>query len=335
MKYSQLIEIIVPVYNVEWYLPRCVESLIHQTYERLRIWLVDDGSTDNCPSICDEYALRDPRVVVMHKRNGGQSSARNAALDRIFSLPEERRGEWVAFVDSDDWVEPDFIEFLLGLQGRTGADAVQCGHWISYSDEREVDKDRAHRRCAMDSKQAMESVLRNGAWDVTVWNKLYRVDLLDGLRFPEGCYYEDHAIAPLLVRRIALAAVDMEPKYHYMQRYDSTANGTSWTDRKYDLLPVSDEMAHCALESHPGLAAAARERGVFARLSTLSQMVNTGHVDRPRIREMRRFVAENALPVLLDQHAAARVKLGVLFILPGFWLYRAVWSAYYSIRRRS
>ena len=112
-----LISVIVPVYNVEEYLPRCVDSLLSQTYEKLEIILVDDGTKDASDKICDAYAARDPRVKVIHKENGGLSSARNAGID-IAS------GEYLAFVDSDDWIEPDTYAHMLGIALKYGVKRV-------------------------------------------------------------------------------------------------------------------------------------------------------------------------------------------------------------------
>lgn len=328
------VNVIVPVFNVEKHLCRCVKSIANQTYENIRVWLIDDGSTDSCPSLCDSFADRDARIVAIHKKNGGQASARNEGLDRVFSLPEYERGDCVVFVDSDDWVEPDYVEFLVGVMQETDANIVQCGHWITYSEVREVDKDPDHSLCILSEREAMESILRNGKWDVTAWNKLYRLKVFEALRFPEGIYYEDTAIAPYLLRDVGQVAIRMNPKYHYVQRYDSTANGVSWTDRKYDFISVGDEAASFVLSRLPGLSAAAMEKRVFVRLSTLSQMVNTRHFDRERADEMRDFIVANARTVLFDPLASKRDKFGVVAISLGFRFYQAIWTIYYKITRR-
>lgn len=330
-----LVNIIIPVYNVQEYVTGCVSSVLAQTYTNIRVWLVDDGSTDNSLLICEKYAERDGRIKVIHKENGGQASARNLALDRIESLGNAG-GEYVTFVDSDDWVDSDYIEFLLKLINETDADAVQCGHYITYSTTHEVEKSKNHDVVELGRREALESVLRNGAWDITVWNKLFHMSTFHGLRFPEGRFYEDTAIAPLLTERFKRVAVSMEPKYHYVQRYSSTANGTIWTDRKYDFVSVGDEAAAYALSIYPDLTDAATEKRVFVRLSTLSQMVNTGYLNKGRAQaeEMRQFICENAAHVLLDRRASKRDKLGILMILPGLSWYRMVWSLCYTLRRR-
>ena len=328
------VEIIVPVYNVFDFLPKCVNSLLRQTCDAIRIWLIDDGSTDGCPSLCDEYAARDSRIVVIHKDNGGLSSARNAALEQIYSLDAGERGAFIACVDSDDWVEPDYIDFLLSLIDATGADVAQCGHYIDYSDTRSVEKDKDHSVRIFSGENAIGSLLRNGPYDVTAWNKLYRTEVLERVRYPEGMSYEDTATAHLIADRARTVAVCMEPKYHYVQRYGSIANGTKWADSKYDLVRAGDEMAAWAVERYPELAGAALEKRVFVRLSTLAQMVNTGHYDKERIREMRSFVVCSARLLLMDPAASKRDKFGVLAIFFGFPLFKIIWSLYYALQRR-
>ena len=125
-----LISVIVPIYNVEKYLDRCVDSIINQTYKNLEIILVDDGSPDNCLAICDSWAEKDRRIKVIHKENGGVSSARNSALD-IAS------GDYIGFVDSDDWIEPDMYEILIKNAKKYDADISRCAGLLDYCDRSE------------------------------------------------------------------------------------------------------------------------------------------------------------------------------------------------------
>ena len=132
------ISVIVPVYKVEKFLDRCVESIVGQTYENLEIILVDDGSPDNCPSMCDKWAEKDSRIKVIHKENGGVSSARNAALDAA-------TGDFIGFVDSDDWIEPDMYESLMMRIDETGKDIAVCSYYSI-----EVSGERNECRCIAD-----------------------------------------------------------------------------------------------------------------------------------------------------------------------------------------
>lgn len=329
-----LVEIIVPVYNVEPYLERCVDSILAQDYGNIRVWLVDDGSTDGCPRICDRYAESDRRVRVIHRTNGGIAAARNTGLDAIFRLGDGERGSFIAWVDSDDRADSDFVAFLVALQEDTGADVVQCGHRIVYSESRSVEASPERPTEVLGREQALESLLRNKAWDVTLWNKLFSADLFEGLRFEEGRNYEDTEISFRIAARCKRVAVNMAPKYSYDQRYTSIANGRSWSPRKLDLVWAGDRMAAWAEANHPRLRSAAAEKRAFVRLSTLSQMVNTGHDDRVLAARLRREVMGLAPAVLRDREASARVKLGILAIACGWRAYRALWGLCYRVTRR-
>lgn len=329
-----LVNIIVPVYGVEDYLPRCVESLSSQSYQNIRILLVDDDSPDRCPQLCDDYAAANQKIVVIHRLNGGLSAARNSALDYVWRLGSEHRGEYIAFVDSDDWVEPNYIETLVDLIHSTKADVAQTGHYISYSPTREKSKDPQNTKVVLTREEALESVCRNGIWDVTAWNKLYKLNMFETLRFPEGKLYEDTAIAHLIVAQGNRFAVDMTPTYHYMQRYTSTANGTTWKDNKLDFLEAGDTLADWVESRYPQLSIAATEKRVFVRLSTLAQMVNTNYRNDALAASMRKFVLRNARTVLTDQRASLRDKLGIISIACGYPCFRLVWKQLYRIKRR-
>lgn len=328
-----IITVIVPVYKVKEYLFSCVCSLQAQTYRNLRIILVDDGSPDECPELCDALANRYANIIVLHRSNGGLSAARNTGLDYLFSLPVDERGEYVAFVDSDDWVEPDYIESMLKTLKECGTDAAQCGHYITYSAKHEEDKNKNHSTTVLNRIQAIESLCRNNLWDVTAWNKLYRLDLFECVRYPEGLLYEDTATTYRITQLCNKVAVNMAPKYHYVQRYSSIANGTIWTDNKLDFIHVGDQMADWVKVNYPQLVNAAIEKQAFVRLSTLSQIANTRYNNVDIIKQLRNEILKFAPIVLRDPKASKRDKLGILALIPGYWCYRAIWKCYYVIKR--
>lgn len=329
-----LINVIVPVYGVEACLEKCVGSLLCQTYSRLRVILVDDGSPDKCPQICDGYAAADSRVIVMHRENGGLSAARNSGLDLLYSGKVQEPGEYIAFVDSDDYVAPDYLETLYNLLISTGADIAQCGHYIVFSQSRLVDKNRDHTVKVFNRTEALESLCYNGVWDVTAWNKLYKIELLRDIRFPEGRLFEDTAVSYLIANNAEKLSVNMAPKYYYVQRYTSTVNSTEWKEYKYQFLTAGDEMADWIAANYPSLAAAGDVKRVFVRLSTLSQMANSGHEDAQRVAEMRAVIKRYRARVLKDPKAAKRDKLGIIAISLGWPFYKFVWRAYYKFVRR-
>ncbi len=256
------ISVIVPVYKVEPYLRKCLDSIVGQSYENREILLVDDGSPDSCGAICDEYAQKDPRVQVIHKENGGLSSARNAGLDAA-------GGHWIAFIDSDDWVEPDFLEYLLlGAKGY-GADLAVCAYWWEYPDRSEkLGYDRPTRLTA---RQALEALLRDKQLTNHAWNKLYRRELFEGVRFPEGRVYEDVATVYRLVERAMTVAVLPEAKLHYRMNPAGIvkANGI---ENFLDYWAVSKERCDALLPRYPEYAALLRLAPMSAAIEVWSRV---------------------------------------------------------------
>ena len=186
---TPLISVIVPVYRVEEYLERCVKSILSQTYENLEVILVDDGSPDQCPAICDACAEKDARVKVIHQENKGLSGARNAGIDAA-------SGEYLAFVDSDDYVSPHFIEELYQLLQDTGCAIGQCR--FSYVKGNGLVEEGDSAFCIYRGESLMEQLYgpeEKATCFVVAWNKLYRAELFKetGIRYPEGRIHEDEA----------------------------------------------------------------------------------------------------------------------------------------------
>lgn len=175
MEKMPLISVIVPVYKVETYLDKCISSIVGQTFGKLEIILVDDGSPDQSGAICDEWAAKDSRIQAIHQMNAGGGAARNAALDAA-------RGELIAFVDSDDYIAPDMFEHLYGLMEQ-GAEIAECGH-VDVFDDRAVFSctDTAVRTYTV--QEAMAEHIHDRIFRQLIWNKLYRREVIDDIRFP-------------------------------------------------------------------------------------------------------------------------------------------------------
>lgn len=212
------ISIIIPVYNVERYLPKCLESVLGQTYQDLEVILVDDGSPDHCGRICDEYARRDRRVRVIHRQNGGLSAARNTGLAAA-------GGAYLGFVDSDDWIEPDMYEYLMqGLQ-RANADVAVCGLYDCYRDK--IHGRGPEKEMVCGTEKALGLLLKNDEIQNSACNKLYRRELFEGIVFPEGRAYEDLAIMDQVFVKAKRVALLPERKYYYLLHSGSIAGSMS------------------------------------------------------------------------------------------------------------
>ena len=197
------VSIIVPIYNVEKYLKRAVDSIIAQTHKNIEILLVDDGSPDSCGDICDEYALNDNRIIVIHKKNGGLSSARNAGI-------EKATGKYILFVDSDDYILPNMVERLLNV-AYNNCDIVQCD-FFRFEDkipESPLKKDFE----VITSKSALNRI--DSAEYMAAWNKLYIAELFDDIRFPDGKIHEDVGCTYKLFYKAQKIAIIKDKLYGY------------------------------------------------------------------------------------------------------------------------
>ena len=225
-----LITVIVPVYNVEAYLAECLDSILAQTHRNLEILLVDDGSPDRCPQICDEYAQKDSRIRVIHKPNGGLSDARNAAL-------EVATGEYIGFVDSDDWIAPDMMEYLL--QGLIG-----CRASISCCEPTNVYTYRMeYKNIPTDQVVTAETALNELFFDRMenyAWNKLYKAELWKDVRFPVGKNFEDILTIYKTFERADRIALLREPKYFYRIRPDSISGTRDFKNRLHIYAAIVD-----------------------------------------------------------------------------------------------
>ena len=220
------ISVIVPVYKVEKYLKRCVDSIINQTYRNLEIILVDDGSPDSCPAMCDKFAEKDSRIIVIHKENGGLSDARNAGLDIA-------KGEYFGFVDSDDYISPIMYETLLNRILSDKSELAVCEYVRVYdSDEREKSEktlQETHKRCYSPDEFISELFLQRSGAYVVAWSKLYRREIFSTLRFPFGKQHEDEFIIHRVIAQCQKISYAEDTLYYYWQR------GESIMSREFDV----------------------------------------------------------------------------------------------------
>lgn len=221
-----LISVIVPVYKVESFLDRCVKSIVGQSYEQLEIILVDDGSPDSCPAICDAWAEKDRRIKVIHKTNGGLSDARNAGM-------AVATGEFIGFIDSDDWIEPDFFEVLYRAILENGAEAAECATTYVAEDGTVIRQRKAAPQPVLDRTEALRRLVMEDGVYQTVWNKLYRREILVGLLFEVGKYNEDEFWTYQVLDRIQKLAIVEKPLYQYLQRGTSII-GVGYNLRRLD-----------------------------------------------------------------------------------------------------
>lgn len=263
-----LISVIVPVYKVEEYLERCVQSIIRQTYRNLEIILVDDGSPDNCPAMCEKYAFQDARIKVLHKENGGLSDARNAGL-------EIATGDYISFVDSDDWISENCMEVLYTCCSENAAD-------LSIIDTVETDGTKEHEKSFSEglclphiytSEEAMKVIFTQRGFNTSAWAKLYKRELIQKFRFTKGILYEDLDIMYRIFDQAKKIAFSNTARYYYYQREDSIVHRT-FDARHFVLLEISQRILSFTDERYPKLHDAALCRLVFSEFLILSRIKN-------------------------------------------------------------
>lgn len=257
------ISVIVPVYNVEEYLSRCVDSILAQTHSNLEVILVDDGAKDASGVICDGYAAKDPRVKVIHKKNGGLSSARNRGL-------EAAGGEYIAFVDSDDWIEPDAYAHLLHIMDKYDVKLVCGGRYDVDGDtgEKTVGLCPAREEVISAEELAGRIFLWDGC-DSSACDKLYHRTLLENFRYPEGKVCEDVPVTYRIVLAAERVAVSDKPFYNYFHRSGSISTAAAITEKTFHFSRHTEEIYPYIRQHYPAIENQAR----YLRVRSLSHIL--------------------------------------------------------------
>ena len=308
-----LISVIVPVYKVEQYLGTCVDSILNQTYANLEVILVDDGSPDGCPGICDEYAEKDRRVRVIHKKNGGLSDARNAGMAVM-------NGRYLSFVDSDDLLPPDAIETLYRVAAEENADLVIGGH-TRFADTPAGLPNAEITVQRWTPAEAMADMLENGC---ASWARLYRRELHQSILFPVGEINEDEAIALPLLEKCNRVAVTNAIVYHYRYRPESITTA-GFSAKKLDWY------RHCAAnlrwiqEKYPDMEPLATDRLGSSIVFLLDEMAGAGYRDKNMSAMLLADLRKNyrAYQTCCRSGSNAKIKMWLLRYLP-FELYRVL-----------
>lgn len=244
------ISVIVPIYKVEAYLNRCVESIVNQTYQNLEIILVDDGSPDNCPKVCDEWSINDSRIKVIHKKNGGLSEARNSGM-------EIASGEYISFIDSDDYIALEFFETLLSVMEKENSDIAECnvvkfyedGRFEKYSDDLAI--------TTFDTESALSGLIAENPFHQHVWNKLYKTQLVKDIPYAVGKLNEDEFWTYQVFGRAQKVSRINKTMYYYFQR-SSSIMGESYNIRRLDALEGKANRQKYIEERFPSLATQAK-----------------------------------------------------------------------------
>lgn len=303
---EEKISIIVPVYNVEAYLEKCVESILKQTYTNLEILLVNDGSTDKSGELCDKLALRDHRIRVIHKENGGLSDARNRGID-------EASSNLIGFIDSDDYIDEDMYETLYRQMVASKADLSMCGHYDVYHQipEKQVAEIKTWE---LMPEEAIKMVMEAKILSVTAVNKLYKKALFEQLRFRIGKIAEDAFIMVDLIHQCSKIVATNEKKYYYVHRENSITT-QKFSLKFLNVIEAYEQNAKMISENYPDLYDVAIMRLNWAYFYVLDRLlVDNDFKDKVLEDRLISYLKKNKRSILMDSRFTRARKMSFLVL---------------------
>lgn len=323
---NDLITIVVPIYNVEPYLKKSIDSIINQTYQNLEIILVDDGSPDNSGKICDEYAKKDNRIKVIHKENGGLSSARNAGIDMA-------KGKYISFVDSDDYISNDYIEYMYNILKKYNVKMSTCETQVIYGNENIKEKEK-NVVTLLDKSELFYNILFDKKSDVSAYSKLYHISLFENIRFPNGIVYEDTATTYKLIEKCDKIATGSKKCYYYYYRLGSISKSRGFNKNELDYIKNTAEMLSYLRKHYPHLASAINRYELYSNFRILRLLIFT----LPRNYSLEKQTFENIkkLRKVVFKYADTpkRDKIAIIISYFGINVFKMVWGAYCKFTKR-
>lgn len=317
------VSIIVPVYNVGPYLGRCIDSLMNQTYRNLDIILVDDGSTDGSGKLCEEFAEKDARIRVFHQKNSGVSTARNLGLEKAV-------GDFIGFVDSDDWVDEDMYSSLVNLAETNGADIAICGYYVNNDADPSVNLQAPPQTLSQET--AIERCLDTNYYSMgaSIWNKLFKKNIIQDhlLRFNGNLVIgEDMLFLCSAIMQSRTIMYAPAPKYHYAV-HDAGAINMTFHAKKASVIDAHKKVEELVKDQYPRLGDLIRKRSALTSYHLLRQALGSSFTDKPVIQRLQEDVKREFKYIL--SHSGLSKKEKVIFPLvttfPG--LYRSFRSLY-------
>lgn len=309
-----MISIVIPVYNVEKYLRRCVDSVLSQTYKDIEIILIDDGSKDKSGKICDEYEKKDSRVRAIHKENGGLSSARNRGI-------EEAQGEYIGFVDSDDYIDNDMYEVLYDELQKENADIAMCGLYDCYEGEK-FTSNTVRERVVLNSEEAIKMVMEAKKTSVTAVNKLYRKEIFRELRYPINKLSEDAFVIVDVLMKAKTIVFISDQKYYYVHRKNSITT-SGFKEKDLNVLEAYSRNKEIIEEYYPALKDVAEMRYMWAHFYVLDKMMLTkGSYDKSIKKRIISKLRHNYKFILHDPRFNKGRKVAMLLLLINANLYK-------------
>ena len=305
-----MISVIVPVYNAEKFLNRCIDSILEQTYTNFELILVDDGSTDHSLDILKKYVEQDERVSLICQQNKGVSGARNTGL-------QAAKGEYFLYIDADDWVEKDMIEKLIFIGQRENADIVMCDS--DHADEKtNVIEELEIETEVWDQDKQQYEFMKHQRLTGMLWNKLIHRRLAKGVRFNEKTSYgEDAEFLWEILKKSQKMIVINAILYHHVQEQTSISH-LSFSEKKYSAIPMWEHIIKDVSQNNPKLINLAKERLMSATVFSMYEAKRCKYKNRDQVKHMRRIVRKNLNTFLQSQNVSKKFKLYAIAAYLGY-----------------
>ncbi|APF24142.1 glycosyltransferase family 2 protein [Clostridium butyricum] len=322
---GELISVVIPVYNVEKYLPKCIESIINQTYTNLQIILVDDGSTDNSGSICDEYKKKDTRIMVIHKKNGGLSDARNVGI-------KYSKGKYIGFVDSDDYINKKMYEIMMENMVNNKANISIVNRYYVFEDGQEFLRYSINESIkVMSNLEAIEEMNNFSTFDMAAWDKLYEKELFNDIEFPVGKLSEDFYIMYLLFEKCKRIVYDSSPLYYYYQRNNSISRNKKIN---FDFVRAAKEQMTYIENRYPKLKPCMRVAYISANLTVYNSYLKQRMIpEKCVVKEIKREIGKNISYLKQNTTISKIKKIQIRLFLLNMSLYNLSFQLY-KIKKR-
>lgn len=323
-----LISVIVPVYNVEHYLSKCIKSIITQTYNNLEIIFINDGSTDQSLKLLNQWKKKDNRIKVINQNNQGLSKARNTGI-QISS------GKYLTFIDSDDFVTKDYVEYLFNLLKRHNFSSplAICSLMNIYSNSNKYQNMGNGNIITLSGKECIKKMCYHDLVDTCAYGKLGKRELYNDHFFPENMLFEDIGSTYKLFLQSKTVECGFEPKYFYVIKSNSIVT-SSFNLKKLDLLTMTDKMAKNVKNQFPDLKNAVLRRQVYARFSTLNQTLNEKNNNIKEIQnKLIDYIKQNKDSILKDPNIPKRDRIAYKMLSLGLGFYKISWNIYVKLKK--
>ena len=318
---NELISIIVPVYKVEKYLEKCVKSILKQTYTNLEIILVDDGSPDKCGQLCDELAKEDDRIKVYHKENGGLSDARNYGVERA-------NGEYIGFVDSDDYIHESMYEKLYEAIKKSGTQIVECGLTRVYKNTLRPHYEGKDYFLILDKQGYLKEYLENRRLYGSAWCKLIHKDLAKKIKFPIGKIYEDAFYTLELLNNVEKYTLISGNYYYYYIRENSITT-RPFSSKDMDYIEIMEKIRDYTLSNFPIYKEKLLVRLTFAYISIFNQLIVTeNYKQRQEYKILRKKLMDIRFKIIANKNAPRNLKIAISLLSINEKLYKFILSKY-------